>query len=351
MLVDDHGRVFGRFNLLDVVAGIVILALVPLGYAAYLLFRTPAPSLTGIDPPQIQLEREMRLTIRGANLRPYMRVSFDNIQTRTFLFKDETTAEVVFSDVPEGQYDVVLYDYAQERARLPKALTIGPPVLPVTTVHTAGFLTGVKADQAAQFVVGYKFLDSAEILRAGDPSPDVARVEAGAQVVDIPVQATVRIPVLLRVFCSVQTGADGRGECRSVVGPVVGPGVYITLPSSAGRLPFIVTDVQPPVAPTTLEVRLRVAPQDDAIAVTRQGDLDLGRAQNQFAAGAVVRQSPTAASPVMVLSVPAFPSAIGWYYGGQLLRVGSVLSFTSPRYVLNGNVISVQEPQASGTQP
>jgi len=349
-LVDDHGRVFGRFNLLDLALASLLLGLVPLGYGAYVLFRVPPPQLTSVEPATLQLDREMRLTVHGTNLRPYMRVSLGDNQTRVFLFKDTTTAEVTFADIPPGQYDVVLYDFAQEQSRLPKAFTIAPPALPATTVHAAGFLTGIKKSQVATYKVGYDFPTAAQILAVGTPADDLARIVTGDHSVEIPVDQTVRVPVLLRVICAVQQNSAGLGECRSTTGPAVGPGVYLTLPGYEGRIPFLITDVQPPVAPTMIEVKVRLAPDEDAVALAKVGDLDLDASQSAFAAGATVAVAPTATGRVITLKVPAFPSLTGWQYGGQLLRVGAGMNFFNPRYVLTGTITSVPElPKATAT--
>ena len=45
-LIDERGRIGGRFNLVDAAAAFVLLLLVPLALGAYLLFRTPTPTLT-----------------------------------------------------------------------------------------------------------------------------------------------------------------------------------------------------------------------------------------------------------------------------------------------------------------
>ena len=351
-VVDEHGRIFGRYNLLDLALAIVLLGLIPLGYGAYALFKVPPPRLTAIEPAVIQFDRNMRITVLGENLRPYMRVSLDANQTRNFLFQDPTRAEVTFAEeIPPGQYDVVLYDFAQERSRLPKALTVAPPPLPITSVHAAGFLTGVKASQAALYKVGYDFPTAAKILAVGPPAEDIARIVTGDHSVEIPVEKTVRVPVLLNILCSVQQNSAGLGECRSTPGPAVGPGVYITLPSYEGRLPFLVVDVQPPVSPTSIDVKVRIPPGQDAVALARAGDLDLGASQNSFAAGATLLVAPTAASGVMTLRIPAFPSLAGWQYAGQLLRVGGGMTFYSTRYVLSGTVASVPPLPTAAAKP
>ncbi len=59
-LVDDRGRVFGRYNLVDVAVAFVLLGLIPLGYGAYALFRTPLPKLTVVEPATRQFENRIQ---------------------------------------------------------------------------------------------------------------------------------------------------------------------------------------------------------------------------------------------------------------------------------------------------
>ncbi|MDP3716255.1 MAG: IPT/TIG domain-containing protein [Acidobacteriota bacterium] len=337
-LVDEHGRILGRFNLLDVAMAVLLLGLIPLGYGGYALFRVPLPRLTAVAPASVQFDKEMRVTIRGENLRPYMRVSLGTFQTRTFLFKDSTTAEVVFDGIPTGKYDVVLYDFAQERHRLAAALTIAPPPLPTTSVHIAGFLTGVPAGQVARFTAGYVFPQNGEILAAGDPVPDAARVVTGDHSIEIPVPATVRIPVLLRMLCNIQTAGSGGGvaECRT--NTAIFPSAYLNLATDEGTLPLLVIDVQPPLRPTMVEIHARVAGPEEAAMLMQAGDKDLGASQNEFAAGAVVI-SPPNASRDFRLRIPAFPTLTGWQYAGQMLRVGGPLQVTTPRYQFSSTVL------------
>lgn len=339
-LIDDRGRVFGRFNLLDLAIAVVLLGLIPLAYGAYVLFKVPPPVLTSVDPPQIQFAPEFRINVIGDNLRPYMRVSLNDMQGRAFLFRSRTAAEIVFGDVPPGQYDVVLYDFAQERSRLSKALTVTPPPLPTTNVHIAGFLSGVRADQVPRYKAGFVFTQNgASILAAGSPIPDAANVVTGAHTIEIPVPATVRIPVLLRMACNIQTASQtgGVAECRT--GTAIFPGAYLNLPIDNGVLSFLVVAVQPPVDPTLIEIETRVDTTPDAARLIAAGDKDLGASQNEFAAGAVVIAPPNT-TRAFRLQVPAFRTLSGWQYAGQIVRVGGPLLFVTPRYQVSTTVVS-----------
>jgi hypothetical protein len=108
-------------------------------YGAYLLFRTPKPKLVGIAPTTIYQGPNVRIGISGVNLRPFMRVSFDTIQGRTFLIGSTRFAAIDMPDLAPGTYDVVLFDYMQEVDRLPKALTVLPLApQPMVEMEVAG---------------------------------------------------------------------------------------------------------------------------------------------------------------------------------------------------------------------
>jgi hypothetical protein len=348
-LVDEHGRILGRFNLLDVAMAILLLGLIPLGYGGYALFRAPASRLTAVEPASVQFDKESRITIRGENLRPYMRISLGTFQTRAFLFKDSTTAEVVFDGIPTGKYDVVLYDFAQEKHRLPAAFTIAPPPLPTTSVHIAGLLSGVPADQVARFKAGYTFPQNGEILAAGTPIPDAARVVTGDHNIEVPVPATVRIPVLLKILCNIQTAnaAGGVAECRT--GNAIFPHGYLNLPTGERILSMLVIDVQPPLQPTMIEVEAHIDGTEEAVRQVKAGDKDVGVSQNEFAAGAVVISPPR--GRIFKLRIPAFATLSGWQYGGQPLRVGGPMQFVTPLYQFGATVVSVPPLPASTATP
>lgn len=357
-LVDDQGRILGRFNLLDLALAIVFIGLIPLGYGAYALFKVPLPKLTSIEPATLQLDREMRIVVHGENLRPYMRISIADNQTRGFLFKDITSAEVAFSDIPPGVYDVVLYDFAQERARLPKALTITQPALPITEVFAAGFLTGVSERLMPLLKPGFSFQGLAQIVEAGAPGPDLARIVSGDRTVEIPVEKTVKIPMLLRIPCTVQTNAMGTGECHAAsangpgvfLGPPLGPGIYVSFPILDVRLPFLINQVRPPTVPVMIEVRVRVPPFEDAGGLAKSGDTDVGVAENPFAAGATVI-APLHGEREVTLRVPAFPTSKGWDYSGQTLRVGATFWFTTTRYQMQSTVSAIPPLPSATPKP
>src|SRR5690242_19563663 len=109
-IVDERGRLFGRWNLLDFALVVMLVGLIPLGFAAYALFRDQPPRITSISPATLQQVPEFKLTIKGENFRPYMRASIDLYPGRDFVFKSTEEAEVPFIGMQPGQYDVILYE-------------------------------------------------------------------------------------------------------------------------------------------------------------------------------------------------------------------------------------------------
>src|SRR4029453_7346158 len=216
-IVDDHGRLFGRLNLVDAVLGLIALALIPLAYGAYGLFRTPLPRLLAIEPARLVTAPDLRVHIRGENLRPFMRVSFNDVQGNSFIFRNIGEAVVELNPMPPGVYDVVLYDNAQERSRLVKAFTLEPPPLPSSEVMLVGTLGNLTADRAATIKAGMTVDGIGEIVQVSEALPEVTRVFAGP-ILEIPIAKAVLLPVVMRAACKVQA-PEGVPQCA--IGNVV----------------------------------------------------------------------------------------------------------------------------------
>src|SRR5882724_6728862 len=154
-IVDERGRIGGKVNLIDAVAAFLVLILIPVAFGAYLLFRTPAPSLTVINPATLYQGPNLRVEVQGENLRPFMRVSFNDQQGRSYAINSTRGAMVELPDLGSGTYDVVLYDHMQEVSRLKRALTI-LPLAPVQTVEieVAGAFKGLSVDRIRTLKAG-----------------------------------------------------------------------------------------------------------------------------------------------------------------------------------------------------
>src|SRR5205814_8070968 len=62
-IVDERGRLGGKVNLIDAVVAFLILILIPVAFGAYLLFRTPTPKLTALNPPALNQGPNLRIEV------------------------------------------------------------------------------------------------------------------------------------------------------------------------------------------------------------------------------------------------------------------------------------------------
>src|SRR5439155_20947330 len=123
----------------------------------YSLFRNPPPKLSAITPNRLYEGNRVKVEINGDDLRPFMRVSFNEIQGRSFLISTPHSAFVDLPDLPAGVYDVVLYDYRQEVDRLAKAFTIMPgTVTPTIELELEGAFVGLTPEDARTLKAGMK---------------------------------------------------------------------------------------------------------------------------------------------------------------------------------------------------
>jgi hypothetical protein len=255
-LLDDRGRVAGRVNLVDAVAAIVILVLIPVAYGAYLLFRTPPPKMLSVSPAKLFEGHNQRVEIEGTNLRPFMRASFNTTPARAFLIGSTKYALVDVPDLKPGTYDVVLYDYAREVDRLPNALTVVPMVTDVR-LEVVGSFKLPPDTLAAQLKIGDKFPPTenaiAEVVAVGALVQGDLRLRVGDEMLRVPLNQR-DLPATLRVKCYTARKPDGTLQCM-VPGPdeptVVAPDAVLTLSSPQGWVSFQISTVRAPTATPT----------------------------------------------------------------------------------------------------
>lgn len=238
----------GRLNVIDLLVAAAIVIAVPLGYAAYLLWRAPAAELTESIPPALVQSPTMQVEIHGRNFRPYMRVSFGDTQGTAFYYVSEGVAVVpVPQQLPPGTYDVVLYDYSREASRLRGALTVQPPAAPrVATVDIDGAFIGLADSQigqvAAGAIVGYDRNDT--VLQVGEAVPAVVRLQTAPDAaITVPVPRGRDLPAVIRIMCELKVDAAGMERC-TVGGVAVTNDAVLPLPALGGSR-FRVDRVRP----------------------------------------------------------------------------------------------------------
>ena len=251
-IIDDQGRIFGRLNLVDAAVGVLLLVLLPAAYGSYLLFRAPTPRLTSVIPSSLRAGPGAQVEVRGENFRPYMRVSFNDVQGRSFLFYSPASAFVQLPDLPTGTYDVVLYDYMQEVSRLPAAFTSEPkPAPPKILVEVTGLLTSLNADQVKSLQPGVPIAEPvalvrAEVLEVGRAEPETLRIQTGnTSAVIVPVAGTLQVPVRMRIACVVEMTAGGIRHCAVNGIPLVA-GANVPLQGLGALLNLQVNEVTAP---------------------------------------------------------------------------------------------------------
>jgi hypothetical protein len=350
-IVDQQGRLFGRLNLLDAAVLVLLAGLIPIGYAAYVLFREQPPLVTEVSPNRVSQAPEVRVTIKGKNFRPYMRVSAGNHQAVEFLFRSTTEAEVPFAGLPPGDYDLVLYDQAQERFRLPKALSVTPGPLPATQLIVVGAFGNLDAEKVKAFVPGLPLQPVGELLRVGTPAPDLTKVFSGIAQVGVSLPNALRLPAVVRLSCGVRA-LHGRPDCV-VRDAAVAPAVLVVLPTPVGDVPFQIEQVlsTEPIQPTA--IRVKFGGHLATLGLITEGDADRAGTANDLAAGAVVtaigpllRHSETSAERDVTLRADLQASPEGWLYDSAPIRAGSPFAMRTPRYVLHGTVIDLPAPPA-----
>jgi hypothetical protein len=251
-LVDDRGRVGGKVNLIDAVIAVVVLGLIPVAFGAYLLFRTPQPTLLAVGPKTLYQGSNLRVRIDGENLRPFMRVTFNGIQGKSFLIGNTNYAIVELPELGPGTYELILWDYRQEMGRLPNALTILPlSPTPTVELEVRGSFKALSPERSKAIKAGDQFPATgaplATVVSVSLPTPSAIQVRAGGSMLTVPVGNQTDLPAALRIHCFIVSNPDGSAKC-AVSGPVqqsdVAAGSILSLAGPEGWVSFQISDVQ-----------------------------------------------------------------------------------------------------------
>lgn len=247
-VIDDQGRVFGRFNLVDALLAVLLVLALPAAYLAHVLFRDPPASIARVLPPAVEQGSARLIEIQGERLRPYMRISFGDQQAASFLFYGPTQAFVPAPSLEPGSYDVVLYDYMREVGRMPKAFTVTGPMRPPTIrLRVRGAYIGLTPDIAAGLKPGRPMNATEgvtlETETQDEPRPSVARVRVSdALTVPVPMTGQLELPATIIVTCPTHVGAGGVLQC-STAGTAFAPDMHLSFQGPSGLLLFRIDQV------------------------------------------------------------------------------------------------------------
>lgn len=383
-LIDDRGRVFGRVNLIDFLAAVMLLGLIPLGYGGYLLFRVPDPVIATISPDQVVERRDNTLQVTGEHIRPFLEVRFgsgEQARRAGFLVQSSTRAEVrVPLELPPGTYDVLVTDQGRVLYSKPGGLTVLPARWASsadTEVQVLGTFAGLNSDEARSLGVGSKFAPGkdapavAEVLAIRPPAPAMQRVKVAERgFISLALPGQVEVPAILRLRCTLT-----REECR-VGEAVVAQDTLLVLPASASRsVTFVIEEVRPvnarpvfasPSGKSALAlVRVRFAAAREVLEVVKTGDIDVPGAGVVTESDRAVlteigvdRQPTTIAGVVTtgsltrqlhqpgvtftgMVRVPVVSTPTGWAYKDRPIKAGAAFQFETVAGIMTGWIVDV----------
>ena len=363
-VIHDRPETARRLNLVDAAVVLVLAILIPLAYLAYLLFRPPQPRLVGVTPTSIVQGISGRLLIQGQNLRPFMRISLNDVQAKNFAITSVTGAE---ADLPTtlapGTYDVVLYDYAQEVSRLPRAVTVVPAApTPSLTLLVGGAFVGLERAGVARLKPGLKLPQGdtpdkgvAEVVSLGAPTTAAVRIRVGDSFVATPVPDRLLVPAVVRVSCYTEPLGDGTLRCivPNAPQPVpLVPDAFLTFRTPEQWYSFQISDVRGGSRPPMATVRGRFVVAREIARRMKAGDIDttVTGYEPDIAPRIVSFDQPpppsSAASVndapvnlVVTFRLPVQQLAHGWAYRGRPLKSGVGLTFDTDEYTISGVVI------------
>lgn len=378
-LIDDRGRVFGRVNLIDAIVMIVVLGLIPLAYGAFLMFRPPAPTITGVSPDHLTANQQGVIEIVGADLRQFLDVHFNGIPSNGLFLRSPTRAEVKVPDLPPGTYDLLLVEEGKVLLTKPAALTVvAPSVAAVVTIElqAAGQFVGLNDADARSVVRGAKFPtdagQAAEVLAVRAPEVERGRVKVGENAfVSVPLAGQVRVPAVIRVRCAFLDGM-----CRiGTLGVVEGATIGLQAPDGLRRFRFEVARVRPadastatpPAMAAVATLRVRFLADAGVLDLMRPGDVDVpGSGVVADSDRAVLTQlasdrQPTTAQMTLegllrrsvqvpqvlfavtgTVRVPVVYTAAGWSYKDRLVKNGAGFNFETGAGGMSGWILDMK---------
>lgn len=343
-IVDDHGRLFGRLNLVDAAAAAFVLLLVPLAYGTYLLFQPAAPRIDSVSPSIITREERRigvggnltaKFKVRGTGFTPLLRARIGEAEALGFVFENPNSADILIGPVPPGAHDLILLDGIQEVARAIGAISVQPEAS--TFVRAVGWLINLDADLVRTLRVGLSFPETApafEIVALGPVRPARSSVKLAGDTILRKVDGLEEREAVLTLRC------DPSQDNPCTIGERAEnqiPPVSISLPGPSRSFQFAIEELLSPTPPQMGSVQIRLA-AGAPLSTVRVGDRDALLDERHAVVTAIDR---SAGGVTVTLTLGLDDSRGGWRYRSQGIKTGAPFRFSTDRYEAAGTIESV----------
>jgi hypothetical protein len=343
-VLDDRGRLFGLVNLVDAGVAFFVLALVPLGYATFLLFRPATPHIDSVTRAEIARGEHRiadgtlltaKVKVRGSGLNPMLRATIGNTQALAFVFENPNSADVLIGPIAPGSHDLVLYDGVQEVARAVGAVTIQDDVKKY--VRVVGWITSLDEATAKALKPGLaepQPTPDFEIVTLGRIEPARTRVRLGlSSHADLPIAGLVEREAVMNVRCD---PPPSNSPCSiNGVGIANPPPVVVQI---GGRFIFEALDLLPTGAPTHTRVVVRLLNVPSSLPI-KAGDRD--SFLDERAAVITALGARDANSMIVTMDLGTDDSREGPLYRNRVVKPGAPFSLSTDRYETAGVVVAV----------
>jgi hypothetical protein len=333
-LIDRDGRVFGRFNLIDLAVVAFVVLLLPISFATFLLFRPSRPVIESVTRVEVTNEERRvsgaglimaKLKVKGNGFNPLHRAMIGSTPALGFVFETPNSADVIVGVVPPGKHDLVLMDGVQEVARARDAVEIQATVGP--SIRAFGWLTDLSPGTAATLEPGYatdaNLPGAFRIIAVGPVRPAKARLSIGTRATDLPLrpgQVERAAELVLRCdWPSARTCTVGGESLRE------SPPIAMTLPGGI-RFEIEAIDAAGEATPAVAVLRL-----ERPLPGVKVGDRDA----NVSASAAEIT---AVAGSTVTLKLGVHDSREGWRYRGQLVMPGATFTLRTDAHLLIGTI-------------
>ncbi|MBI3090340.1 MAG: IPT/TIG domain-containing protein [Candidatus Tectomicrobia bacterium] len=186
MIVDRHGRLLGKVNLLDACVLVILAALIPLGVVAFRVLNVETPKIVSIHPARSSSNDVITLTIRGENFYPPLQVRVGplTLTPKTPADGRAISVELPAAELPPGEHDVLVMNPNGLTAK--SAMKFARLVKPDIEVDAFVRFQMLRAEDRAFLTPGQVFQDRdgqevARLQRLGRFRPAVERIRLGKE--------------------------------------------------------------------------------------------------------------------------------------------------------------------------